>query len=100
MAEFKDRENFIPLRKADLVRLLAGDRRLAGDEAVRFGQFAELVSATFHFEYLRRLEELKNAYAPFDPDADTRPLVTFSDEERRERVGDVFEAVVALMERA
>jgi hypothetical protein len=37
--------------------------------------FCTLVIATYHFEYHKALERLKDAYAPFDPDADTKLLV-------------------------
>ena len=47
-----------------------------------FRQFCTLVSSVFHFEYLKQLEELKDAYAAFDPDADTKPLHPPSAEQR------------------
>jgi hypothetical protein len=37
-----------------------------------------------HFEYHRLLESLKNAYAPFNPDADTRSIQTLDPEQRRQ----------------
>ncbi len=82
MAEYKDREHFIPLRKSDLIELLRKDKKLSAAEREPFRQFCTLISAVFHFEYLKQLEELKDAYAPFDPDADTKPLRPVSAEER------------------
>ena len=51
MAEYKDREHYIPLRKTDLVELLC--KELAADRAAaqQFRQLSDLVSATFHYEY-------------------------------------------------
>src|SRR5713226_8860343 len=86
MAEYKDREHFIPLRKSDLIDLLCADAELPPDQREPFRQFCLLVSATYHFEYHRRLEELKDAYAPFDPDADTRPQRSLPAEERQQRL--------------
>lgn len=100
MAEYKDREHFIPLRKSDLIELLVHDKQLSAAEREPFRQFCTLVSAVFHFEYLRQLEDLKDAYAPFDPDADTKPPPLISDTEKVKREEQLFEKFTALMERA
>ena len=54
----------------------------------------------FHFEYLKRLEDLKDAYAPFDPDAETKPLHPVSPDERDKDEEQLFDKFAALMERA
>src|SRR5262249_20659145 len=54
----------------------------------------------FHFEYQQELEELKDAYAPFDPDSETKPLAPPPPEERAKQLADVFERFGRLMERA
>src|SRR5262249_25823613 len=59
-----------------------------------------LVIATYHFEYHKTLEELKNAYALFDPDADTRLLKEPTPEQCQEREQAVFKDLAWLMERA
>ncbi|HEY7158763.1 MAG TPA: DUF3754 domain-containing protein [Gemmataceae bacterium] len=100
MAEFKDREHFIPLRKSDLIELLCRDKKLPDAERETFRQFCVLVSAVFHFEYLKQLEGLKDAYAPFDPDADTKSLQPISAEERSKNEEQLFGKFTALMERA
>jgi hypothetical protein len=100
MAEYKDREHFIPLRKSDLIELLCRDKKLSATERQSFRSFCVLVSAVFHFEYLKQLEELKDAYAPFDPDADTKTLAPVSEEERRKDEQQLFAHFAGLMERA
>jgi hypothetical protein len=100
MAEYKDREHFIPLRKSDLIQLLCRDKQVDAKEWEPFRQFGRLVSSVFHFEYLQKLEELKDAYAPFDPDADTRPLKPLLPEEKQKRLEQVFADFTRLMERA
>ncbi len=100
MAEFKDREHFIPLRKSDLIELLCSDKKLSASERELFRSFCVIVSSVFHFEYLKQLEELKDAYAPFDPDADTKSLQPVSEEERRKDEAQLFARFSALMERA
>lgn len=100
MAEYKDREHFIPLRKSDLIELLSKDKKLSTEERESFRQFCTLVSSVFHFEYLKQLEELKDAYAAFDPDADTKPLHPPSAEQRERDEEELFRKFTALMERA
>jgi hypothetical protein len=100
MAEYKDREHFIPLRRSELVDLLGADKGLGGPDRDLFRQFCRLVTATFHFEYNQRLEELKDSYAPFDPDSDTRALAKLGGEERQHRLNTLFSDFAWLMERA
>ncbi|SRR5579883_287614 len=100
MAEYQDREHFIPLRKSDLIELLCRDKKLSAGERESFRQFCVLVSSVFHFEYLKQLEELKDAYAPFDPDADTKTLHPVSTDKRQKDEEQLFEKFAALMERA
>src|SRR5579884_232754 len=100
MAAYDDREHFIPLRKSDLIELLCRDPKMALSEREPFRQFCALVSAVFHFEYLKQLEGLKDAYAPFDPDADTKTLRPVSADERRKEEERLFTRFAVLMERA
>lgn len=100
MPRSKEHEHFIPIRKADLVELLCGTPGLEGQERDHFRQLCRLLESTFHFEYHRTLEELKNTYAPFDPDADTRHLASLATDEKRRRLDELFAHFAALLERA
>src|SRR4051812_30214575 len=100
MAEYLDREHYIPLRKSDLADLLCADKDLPVTERPELRQFFRLVSALFHFEYLQQLEELKDAYAAFDPDSETKPLRPLPPGERAQRQEKLFAALARLMERA
>ncbi|MBW3597079.1 MAG: DUF3754 domain-containing protein [Planctomycetes bacterium] len=93
------REHFIPIRRSELVELLAGQPELSPTERDQFLQLARLLEATFHYEYHLRLEEMKDAYAPFDPDADTRPGEELSEAERDEHAAELFERFVDLLQR-
>jgi hypothetical protein len=93
-------EHFIPIRGRELVDLLRADKDLKPQDRDLFCQFCRLVTATLHFEYNARLDELKDAYAPFDPDRDTRSLVKLSADERQRRLNDLFCDFGWLMERA
>ncbi|HUY33804.1 MAG TPA: hypothetical protein VMV69_13730 [Pirellulales bacterium] len=84
------RENFIPIRKAELIALLAGQADLSSEDRAAFEQLSRLLAATFHYDFLPRLEDLKNAYAVFDPDADTLPAKPIAPAERDARAVDLF----------
>ena len=100
MAEYADREHYIPLRKSDLVDMLCKDSRLDFREQPTFRQFCKLVAAVWHFEYLANLDALKDSYAPFDPDSTTRPLKPIAAEDRPAKMDKLFEQFVEMMERA
>jgi hypothetical protein len=100
MAEYQDREHYIPLRKSDLVDMLCKDSRLEPRERDPFRQFCLLVSSVWHFEYLATLEKLKDAYAPFDPDSVTKEVNPLPAEKRPQRMEYLFDEFIKLMERA
>jgi hypothetical protein len=62
-------ERFIPFRKSSIVKMCADD--VPEQERESFQAFAELLASLLHHEFRSRLEALKDAYAPFDPDTDT-----------------------------
>jgi hypothetical protein len=100
MAEYKDREHYIPVRRHDLVNLLCTDRGMDDHAAAQFRQLCEMLTATFHFEYHRLLEDLKNEYAPFDPDEGAKSIVSVSPHQRTQRLEKLFEGFASLMARA
>jgi hypothetical protein len=95
-----EREHYIPLRKSDLVDRLAADSTLELDERAGLLQFCKLLEATIHHQYHDRLESLKQAYAPFDPDADARPLAELDEVERTALARKLFVQFSELLERA
>jgi len=106
VAEYPDREHFIPIRVSDLVGFLCAEtgpapgQTLSADDQDRFRRFARSVSLHLHAVYLSELRQLKDAYAPFDPDADPRPLAKLSDEERAACLDRLFATFCHLMQRA
>ena len=100
MAEFTDREHYIPLRQNDLVELLLRQPGMSDGDRQQFRQFCTLVSATYHFEYYQKLQELKNEYAPFDPDAATTSPVQLTAGEKQQKLDGLFQRFGWLMERA
>ncbi len=60
-------ESFIPLRRFDVVELCAQE----SDDSQGFQDFGRVLLALLHNDSLKILEELKDAYAEFNPDRDT-----------------------------
>jgi len=53
----------------------------------QFREFCRLLQSVYHFEYHHRLESLKDAYAPLNPDRDTIRLASPVEEDEMEFVG-------------
>lgn len=100
MAEYLDREHFIPLRKTELVDWLCDDPNLPAAQREPFRQFCRLVFATYHFEFNQRLDQLKEAYAPFDPDSDCKSVLAVKAEEKQRRFNHLCNEFAWLMEKA
>lgn len=76
-------ERFIPFRKQDIIQMCS--QELSDEEsALSFKQFCQLLSSVIHFDYHEQLESLKNNYAPFDPNADTQQLNSYTLEQREQ----------------
>src|SRR5882762_9363245 len=68
-----DRENFIPIRKTDILDALIEHGRLATEaEREQFRQVCRLLAAIYHYEYFEQLEKLRDAYYYFSPELDTQ----------------------------
>lgn len=93
-------EAYIPLRKNDLVEELCASGELSSGEEQGFRSLCRLIGAVYHVEFLRLLDNLKNAYAPFDPDADTRILAFEPSARKLHKLNDLFGEFSSLMARA
>jgi hypothetical protein len=100
VAEYSNREQFIPIRKTDLVELLCRDWPLTPHDQDHFRRFCRRLDATLHCEYHARLEQLKDAYASFDPDSDTRPFELKTPLAREQEFNRLFTHFDSLLERA
>ncbi len=94
------REHYIPLRPAELVQRLADDPAVTIFEREEFKQLCQLLEATIHHDYHSRLEELKAAYGPFDPDCDATRQYERSPEERKALCQRLFARFDDLLGRA
>ncbi|MFK8027317.1 MAG: TMEM143 family protein [Gammaproteobacteria bacterium] len=70
----KVRERFIPYRRADIVDMCQADGSLSPEEIKEFNNFCDVLTSLFHFKFHKKLELMKNCYAIFDPDRDTRQI--------------------------
>ncbi|MBX9680915.1 MAG: DUF3754 domain-containing protein [Gemmataceae bacterium] len=100
MADLVDREHYIPIRKSDLIRLLATDVGMEPASADQFRRFCEILTATFHFQYYELLEEIKDNYAPFDPEAVTAAVAIDPPEVRESKLEELFRRFDELMRKA
>lgn len=78
MAEYEDRERFIPYRKAEIVDMLCADGRLSEDEQNSLRAFCKILESLYHFEFHDKVENLKDNYYPFNPDKDTKSTRQYS----------------------
>jgi uncharacterized protein DUF3754 len=62
------REQFIPVRKTDILHALIDHGRLGDGETEKFRLLGRLLGAIYHYEYFDRLETLRNDYYYFNPD--------------------------------
>src|SRR5688572_19877491 len=92
-------DHYISLRPADLVRKLGDEPSVTIFEREQFRQLCQLIEASVHHEFRSRLNDLKAAYAPFDPDDDAGPTSLGADE-RAESCGRLFSEFDALLTRA
>lgn len=76
---------FIPFRRKGIVSMLAKEGQLEKKQRSSFRELARIIGAYYHFQFHHKLEVLKDAYFPFDPDLDVESQETFTDDERNER---------------
>jgi hypothetical protein len=91
-------ERFIPFRKTSIVTMCAEE--VSAEEQASFQAFAELLASLMHHEFRTRLEALKAAYYPFNPDTETRTVVELSPAERQAAEIRLVDELTALAEDA
>src|SRR4051794_8334085 len=100
MALLSNREPFVPLRTSELVEALCAEEGFPRTAEQPFRQLCRLLTALHHLRSHQLLEQLKNAYAPFDPDRFTSPLIRLSGEEKQQQLNALFNDFSSLMQRA
>jgi hypothetical protein len=88
---------FIPYRRVDLANMLLARDVLTPQQRAHFMRTNKTVQAHFQNEFYQLRQTLKNAYAPHDPDADTRFIGSTEDDPY---AVDFSNALVTVLERA
>ncbi len=96
----KNRDRFIPFRKADVVDMCIDDSAMSLAEVEAFREFCQILEAIFHFEFHHRLEKLKACYAPFNPDADTRGVFKYSQTDKKNLQKQLVAEMTAVLKAA
>jgi hypothetical protein len=94
------RNRFIPFRKKDIIAMCCDDMGADLAAADEFRACCRILEALFHFEFHDRLETLKNCYAPFNPDADTRSLIEYLPEEKFRLQKELVTEMTAVLDAA
>jgi len=100
MAVYEDREAFIPYRRTDLIELCIEDGQLSADDLPKFREFCQILSAYYHFYFHHTLERLKDNYAPFNPDAETKSRIQPNPTQLTEMETELVEDFSQLLEQA
>jgi Protein of unknown function (DUF3754) len=87
-------EHFIPFRRTDVVSMCADE--LPAAERDSFAGFARMLSSLLHYRFHGRIEALKDAYHPFNPEGDTRAIDAIGPAERRTARERVEQELAAL----
>jgi Protein of unknown function (DUF3754) len=87
-------EHFIPFRKTDVVTMCSDE--LPADERGSFRGFTRMLESLLHHRFRDRIEALKDAYHPFNPEADTRTLAELSPADRAAAQQRLEEELTAL----
>ena len=87
-------EHFIPFRRTDVVSMCPHE--LPAAERDSFAGFARMLSSLLHYRFHGRIEALKDAYHPFNPEGDTHAIDAIGPAERRAARERVEQELAAL----
>ncbi|QTA83683.1 DUF3754 [Desulfonema limicola] len=81
MAEYHDRERFIPFQKSEIIKLLGNEIGTNSNDCENFKNMCKILESIYHFEFHKKTEYLKENYYPLNPDKDTLTTKKYSIEE-------------------
>ena len=93
-------DRFIPFTKSDVIEMCIKDALLSEADVKAFREYCQILEALFHFEFHNRLEKLKSCYGPFNPDADTRKVFRYSEEEKKDLQKQLVSEMTAVLNAA
>ncbi len=85
---------FIPFRRTDLVHMCLAGEELNEQQQNNFAAGLNKIESYFQSEFHQLKQELKHAYSPLDPDADTRTVEEFRDEQAVDRLAILIEQIL------
>jgi Protein of unknown function (DUF3754) len=85
---------FIPFRRADLVAMCKSSGLQDVDKEQAFDQACSKIEAYFRADFYQIKQQLKDTYAPLDPDRDTRVVNEFSREASPSKLAATLESVL------
>ena len=100
MADYTDREHYIPLRRQELLDLFCRLDGVTPQQCEQWNVISKLLASLFHFEFLRDIETLAEDYAPFDPDRETTVLRQVSALRREESLDNLFSTFGGMLKKA
>ncbi|MCP4353226.1 MAG: DUF3754 domain-containing protein [Desulfobacterales bacterium] len=100
MAEYEDRERFIPFQKSEIIRLICEEGTLSNEDQDKFRMFCKILESIYHFEFHTKAEELKKNYFPLNPDRDTRMIREYSDRDIRKCEDNLLEKFKEILNNA
>ncbi|NEQ37612.1 MAG: DUF3754 domain-containing protein [Okeania sp. SIO3I5] len=98
MTVYQDREAFIPYSRRDLIELCIKDGKLPNTSLQKFRDFCSILVAYYHFKLHKTLEILKENYAPFNPDINTKYIVDYSNSQLTMMKSKVVESFKKILE--
>lgn len=106
MAVRPEHDAFIPLSRHDLLELVvtdagpARDAPLSAEDKLRLIDLGRRLARRFHADSFAVREQLKEAYAPFDPDSELKALRSPGDDRREALARQLFDRLEKLLLRA
>ncbi len=91
---------FFPLRHNELIKRLAAQWPLTGEERTQFDRLCQKLVAMFHIEHLAALIEVEDLYAPLDPDGEVVDLTPDSPAELEQNVDTLLDRLTSLLHAA
>ena len=85
---------FIPFRRTDLVHMCLAGEELNEQQQNNFAAGLNKIESYFQSEFHQLKQELKHAYSPLDPDADTRTVEEFRDKQAADRLAILIEQIL------
>ncbi|MGB3514367.1 MAG: TMEM143 family protein [Microcoleaceae cyanobacterium] len=100
MTVYENREAFIPYSRKDIIQMCLEDGNFKPTDIQKFQDFCLLLSAYYHFKLHHTMEKLKENYAPFNPDADTKSRTIYTKAQLTNMEANVVKSFKTILEQA